>query len=73
MYSNCAPEFQQLNMKGIAHEKHAATTIESERDPVNFSAWLSSAGFYVSRCSKFPALWSLVAEPKDSVVIHMNR
>ena len=73
MYSDCAPEFQQLNMKGIAHEKYAATMIESERDLVDFSAWLSGAGFYVARCSKFAAFWSLVAEPKDSVVIRMNR
>ena len=73
MYSNCAPEFQQLDMKGIAHEKYAATMLESQRHSVNFSAWLSGAGFYVARCSKFAAFWSLVAEPKDSVVIRMNR
>ena len=73
MYSNCAPEFQQLNMKGVGQENYAATMIESQRHPVNFSAWLSGAGFYVARCSKFAAFWSWVAEPKDSVVIRMNR
>ena len=66
MYSNCNLSFQRLHMDAISHWDYVAAMTTTEEQNLKFSPWGSGAGFYVSRYLDFAALWSWVADPKDS-------